>query len=110
VTQVIFKNSTITNSIAIALNTFGRFRMTLRSPISIAEMLTHRLRLAGLGIASFPMTRARALLICQQPEICAPSRVLGAAAYLLERVDATEDEERLAYRAIDHTMDFRGRT
>jgi hypothetical protein len=72
--------------------------MTLRSAISVAGKLTHRPRLGGF--------RARALLICQRPEAYAPSRVRGAAAYLLESVDATEDEEHLASEAIVHTMDF----
>jgi len=76
--------------------------MVLRSAISVAQILMHRPRLGDF--------RARALLICQQPETYAPSRVRGAAAYLLERVDATETEERLASEAIVHTMDLRGGT
>ena len=74
--------------------------MILRSAISVARILMHRSKLGDF--------RGRALLICQRPETYAPSCVRGAAAYLLERVDATETEERLASEAIVHTMDMRG--
>jgi len=50
---------------------------------------------------SVPINRTRALVICNAPQPYAPSRVHEAAAYLLQSLASTEEEQRLATEAME---------
>jgi len=50
-------------------------------------------------MAYVPMNRTRALIICTHPGP-RPGAFAGAARYLLDRRDATEEEQRLASEAM----------
>ena len=52
-------------------------------------------------MAYVPMNRARAQIICTRPQDYAPARLRQAARYLLDKRDATEEEQRLASDAIE---------
>jgi len=52
-------------------------------------------------MASDPMNRTRACLICEAPQAHKPSRVREAAKYLLGLLDASEAERRFASGAIE---------
>ena len=52
-------------------------------------------------MAYVPRNRARALVIVHEPQAYAPSRVHEAAAYQVQSPSATQEESRLANRAIE---------
>ena len=68
------------------------------------------LGLEGFGMASVPMNRARALIICTRAPDYLPGRLREAARYLLDRKDATEEERRLATEAIEWLRSKRDET
>ena len=52
-------------------------------------------------MANVPINRTGALIICACPQDDAPARLREAARYLLDRRDATEEEQRLAPEATE---------